>query len=413
MSKPSDNVLLTPGETGWEIWSGTPEAGFTLREATEVVRAAELPALPPGELTLLFPVKSCTAVPLRVTSHDEALFADLAAMHAERLGLRPDPMAGQLADTFEVERDDEGTALLSVVLRTPGEGELPPRGPKEFDLSARAIAYRGDSLVVWKEFGRWVFAVSLGGKLVYCQATSIADADPGEALVREMRLALAQLSLQGLAVQPSRVVVHAAGEPSLSALIRGFGGVVELQPRAAPVLPVPRSKLLPADVRAARHEAMKRRRVRFAAAAVGLLYLAGAAWFGFSLWKDVRATNRLRAEAKAAAPEGEAYAAHIANWDELGPVVDSAKSPVELLYRASRAIPRNQGVRLKTAEVSSDGVIKLIGDAPQPGPALAFSLALSKSDLLAGYTWEAPPPNQTNKGAEFIYTGTAPGAVAH
>jgi hypothetical protein len=121
--------------------------------------------------------------------------------------------------------------------------------------------------------------------------------------------------------------------------------------------------------------------------------------------------KRLRDLAKKVAPEGEAYAAHVAKWDELGPVVDSGKSPVEMLYRAARAIPKNQGVRLKTAEVSSDGVIKLIGSADQPGPVLAYSLALTKSDLLAGYTWEAPPPNQTNKGAEFIYTGTAPGTA--
>jgi hypothetical protein len=412
VSKPSDNVLLAPGESGWELWTAAPGGPFTLLTAGESSRAADLAGLPSGELTLLFPVKSFTAVPLRVTSHDEALFADLAAMHAERLGLRPDPMAGQLADTFEVVRDDEGTTLLSVVLRTPGEGELPVRGPKEFDLSARAIAYHGDSLVLWKEFGRWVFAVSKAGKLAYCQATSIAGDEPDDALVRETRLALAQLSMQGLSIHPSRVVVLASGEPSLSALVRAFGGVVELRPRPAPVLPEPRSKLLPADVRAARHEAMKRQRVRVAVAAVALVYLGAASWFGFTLWKDVRETKKLRESAKAAAPEGEAYAAHIAKWDELGPVVDNSKSPVELLYRASRAIPRNQGVRLKTAEVSSDGVIKLIGDAPEPKPVLAFSLALSKSDLLAGYAWEAPPPNQTNKGAEFVYTGTAPGAVS-
>lgn len=412
MSKPSDNVLLVPGESGWEIWTAAPGGPFTLQTAGESSHATDLAGLPSGELTMLFPVKSFTAVPLRVTSHDEALFADLAAMHAERLGLRPDPMAGQLADTFEVVRDDEGTTLLSVVLRTPGEGELPVRGPKEFDLSARAIVFHGDSLVLWKEFGRWVFAVSKAGKLAYCQATSIAGEAPDEALVRETRLALAQLAMQGLSVHPSRVVVLSSGEPSLSALVRAYGGVVELHPRPAPVLPEPRSKLLPADVRAARHEAMTRQRVRFAVAAVALVYLGAASWFGFTLWKDVRETNKLREAAKAAAPEGEAYAAHVAKWDELGPVVDNSKSPVELLYRASRAIPRNQGVRLKTAEVSSDGVIKLIGDAPEPKPALAFSLALSKSDLLAGYTWEAPPPSQTNKGAEFVYTGTAPGTAA-
>jgi hypothetical protein len=410
VSKQSENVLLIPGESGWEIWTGTPATGFTLQTAGETSRAGDVTGLPAGDLTLLFPVKSFTAVPLRVTSHDEALFGDLAAMHAERLGLRPDPMAGQLADTFEVLRDDEGTTLLSVVLRTPGEGEMPVRGPKEFDLSARAISYQGDSLVVWKEFDRWVFALSKAGKLAYCQATSIGAPEPDESLVREIRLALVQLSLQGVAVQPSRVMLYASGTPSPSALM-SLGVPVEVHPRRAPVLPDPRSKLLPADVRAARHAARRKQQVVLGVAAVALVYLGGAGWFGFTVWKDAREAKRLRDLAKKVAPEGEAYAAHVAKWDELGPVVDSGKSPVEMLYRAARAIPKNQGVRLKTAEVSSDGVIKLIGSADQPGPVLAYSLALTKSDLLAGYTWEAPPPNQTNKGAEFIYTGTAPGTA--
>jgi len=410
VSKQSENVLLIPGESGWEIWTGTPATGFTLQTAGETSRAGDLTGLPAGDLTLLFPVKSFTAVPLRVTSHDEALFGDLASMHAERLGLRPDPMAGQLADTFEVLRDDEGTTLLSVVLRTPAEGEMPVRGPKEFDLSARAIPCQGDSLVVWKEFDRWVFALSKAGKLAYCQATSIGAPEPDEALVREIRLVLVQLSLQGVAVQPSRAMLYASGTPSPAALM-SLGIPVEVHPRPAPVLPDPRSKLLPADVRAARHAARRKQRVVLGVAAVALVYLGGAGWFGFTVWKDAREAKRLRDLAKEVAPEGEAYAAHVAKWDELGPVVDSGKSPVEMLYRAARAIPKNQGVRLKTAEINSDGMIKLIGSADQPGPALAYSLALTKSDLLAGYTWEAPPPNQTNKGAEFIYTGTAPGAT--
>lgn len=410
MSKQSENVLLMPGESGWEIWTGTPSTGFTLQTAGEISRAGDLTGLPAGDLTLLFPVKSFTAVPLRVTSHDETLFGDLAAMHAERLGLRPDPMAGQLADTFEVLRDDEGTTLLSVVLRTPGDGEMPVRGPKEFDLSARAIPFHGDSLVVWKEFDRWVFAFSKAGKLAYCQATSISSPEPDGSLVREIRLALVQLSLQGVGVQPSRGVLYASGAPSPSTLM-ALGIPVEVHPRPAPVLPEPGSKLLPADVRAARHAARRKQQVILGVAAVALVYLGAAGWFGFSVWKDAREAKRLRDLAKKVAPEGEAYAAHVAKWDELGPVVDSGKSPVEMLYRAARAIPKNQGVRLKTAEVSSDGVIKLIGSADQPGPALAYSLALTKSDLLAGYTWEAPPPNQTSKGAEFIYTGTAPGTA--
>ena len=43
MSKPTDNVLLVPGESGWEIWTGqSTDAAFTLHTATSVERAADL-----------------------------------------------------------------------------------------------------------------------------------------------------------------------------------------------------------------------------------------------------------------------------------------------------------------------------------------------------------------------------------
>jgi len=178
VSKSTEHVLLVPGESGWEIWTRQGDGAFSLKSESIATRAGELTGIPAGELTMLFPVKSLTAVPMRVTSEDEALFPDLAALHAERLGIRPDPMAGQLSDVFVVAREQENTALLSVFLRSPADGDLPARGPKGFDISARAFPMTGETLAIWKEFGRWVFAVSHQGKLVYCQATAVDAVQP-------------------------------------------------------------------------------------------------------------------------------------------------------------------------------------------------------------------------------------------
>ena len=401
--------MLVPGEAGWEIWSGSPEAGFTLLSSTEIVRAADLTGLPAGDVILLFPVKATTSLPLRVSTSDSSLFPELSALHAERLGLRPDVMAGQLTDQFVVAQEGENTALLSVILRSPGEGELPVRGPKEFDLSARSIPYIGESLVIWKEFSRWVFALSVGGKLAYCQATSIESPTPDDSLIREIRLSLIQLSLQGLDCKPSKVILYLAGNPPPGPLVGAFGASVEVLPKPAPVLPDLRSRLLPADVRAARRAAQKRQQIVLAIAVLVLAYLGTAGWFGYQLWQDSRALSKLRSQAQEAAPDGEAYGSHIAKWAELGPVVDISKSPVEILYRVAQAIPKGSGLRLKTAEIN-DGEVKLIGEAGNPKPINDFNLSLSKSNLLVGYTWEIQPPNQTAKGWDFVFTGHAPGS---
>ena len=408
MSKTTENVLLVPGESGWEIWTGHSAAEFTLHSATSIERASDLTDIPNGDLLLLFPVKSITAVPMRVASEDDALFPDLAALHAERLGLRPDPMAGQLTDIFVIAREAENTALVSILLRAPGEGEMPPRGPKSFDISPRIYPLAGEAIAVWKEFGRWVFALTHQGKLVYCQATSVGSSSPDDNLAREIRLALMQLSMQGLEMEPTRIVVWTSAEDlGTAALASAFKLPVEVSPRPAPVLPSPLSKLLPADVRAARREARKRQNIMLGAAAVGLFYLGLIGWFGYGLWKDNKETNNLLKQAAAAAPDSEAYSQHIAKWDELANAIDLKNSPVDILKRISDCIPPNSGLRLRTADISASE-IKLMGEAQALDAVNGFSLKLTKNTDLSQFEWQTPEPNQSTRGWEFVYSAEMP-----
>lgn len=406
MSKTTDNVLLVPGESGWEIWTARNEEGFVLHRATGVARAGDLTGIPAGDLTLLFAVKSLTAVPMRVTSEDDALFADLAALHAERLGLRPDPLAGQLTDVFVIAREAENTALLAVFLRSPGDGDLPPRGPKGFDISARAFPATGDILALWKEFGRWVFAVFYQGKLVYCQATAVDANRPDEALCREIRLSLMQLGMQGLEVEPSRAVVWTSDEATDPlALANAFKVPVEILPRPAPVIPGPLSKLLPADVRAARRAALRRRNITLGAAALALIYVGLIGWLSYGLWQGTAQANKLLKQAHAANPDAEAFTVHKAKWEELSQVIDLNNSPVDILFRVASCIPPNSGLRLQIAEVSA-AEIKLKGEAPQLQAVNTFSLKLQKNPDLTSFTWKTPEPTQSTRGWEFIYDAT-------
>jgi hypothetical protein len=410
VSKTTENTLLIPGESGWEIWTGQAGAPLTLHSRSLIERAGELPALPNGELILLFPVKAITAIPLRVASDDEALFQDLAVLHAERLGLRPDPMAGQLTDVFVIAREPENTALLSVLLRAPTDGDLPSRGPKGFDISPRAFSLVGDSITVWKEFGRWVFTLSHAGNLVYCQATSVSALSPDENLSREIRLALMQLSMQGLTFRPSHCSIWSSSEAiDPIAFQHAFGIPVEVKARPTPEIPKILSKLLPADVRAARRAALKRRNLMLSVAAIVLFYLGLLSYFGYGLWRDHRETTRLVQQAKAAAPDSEAYSLHLKKWDELAHAIDLTHSPVDILNRIAACIPPGSGLRLRTAEISATE-IKLIGEAPQLQAVNSFSLNLSKSNDLLQFKWQIPEPSQSTRGWEFSFAGDVPAA---
>jgi len=406
MNKFTPHTLLVPGESGWELWTRQNDGPFSLLAAGEQPRAADVGGIPSAPLTLLFPVRALTAVPMRVTSDDDALFADLAALHAERLGLRPDPMAGQLTDVFVVAREAESTVLLAVELRPPGDGELPAKSPQAFDLSARAFPVDGDAVAVWREFGRWVFALFHHGAPVYFQATTDDGPAPGESLARDIRLALAQLSMQAIHPHPARVLLWtSANDTDVTALQRILGLEVACTPRPAPVLPATLSKLLPADVRAARRAATKRRNLVAGIAAAAVLYLGLIGWFGFGIWSDHREAKRLTAEAEALAPDAAAYAVHNAKWQELLPVVDLGNAPVDILYRIATRIP--PGLRLKNAEISADE-IKLQGEAQQLQAVNNFSLGITKHNELTRFTWETPEPNQSSRGWEFVYSGEIP-----
>jgi len=407
VSKSSENILLLPGETGWEIWTGSPSTGFTLKSATEAQTASELTGLPAGDVILLFPVKAITTVPLKVPTEDEAMFADLAALHAERIGLRPDPLAGQLTDHFVIARENETATIVSVLLRPPTDADIPTRGPKEFDISSRVLPLTGDEIGIWKEFGRWVFAISKGGNLIYTQATTAASHSPDDSVIRDIRLALIQLSLQDIAVEPTKILVWTGSEGvSSTALDEAFGLRVEISPRPIPVLPTLRSKLLPADVRAARRAAQRRQTITLALAAVAVIYLAAIAWFGFGLWKDSSETKKLLQQAEAAAPEGAAYTTHLAKWNELSEAIEIENSPVDILSRVARNIPLNSNLRLRTAEISA-AEIKLVGEAPQSPAVNQFSLRLNQSNELAGFTWQTPEPQQSTRGWEFVFSAAS------
>jgi hypothetical protein len=406
VSKPTEKVLLVPGPAGWEIWTGQAESGFVLHSAPATSRAGDLTGLPAGDVLLFFPVKAITAIPMKVTSEDDSLFPELATMHAERLGMRPDPMAGQLTDTFVIAREGETTALLAVHLRPPVEGDLPTRGPKEFDISARAFPIPGDCLAVWKEFGRWVFALSHEGKIVYCQATSVTTSEPDDDLVREIRLAQIQLSLQGIELDPQQVLLWTYPESSPGALAGAFPCPVSVTERPAPILPATRSKLLPADVRAARRAAQRRRNTILAVAAVVLAYLGVIGYFGSGLWQLKSATARLDTQAKNLAPDRASYEIHQAKWAELAHAVDLTHSPVDILYRVSRCIPPG-GLRLKTAEITAVE-ITLTGEGQQPAAVNQFSLALKKSNDLRNFIWQTPEPAQSTRGWEFNFTAAPP-----
>lgn len=411
--KQPDMSLLVPGPLGWELWKQLPDGSYERADDEGPMLIGEMSNLPGGGLAMLFPVRQIHALPFKAPSTDEGLFGDLATMHAERLGIRPDLMAGELTDSFLVDQDAESSVILHVVVRSPGEGELPVRTPKEFDLSARGFPVAESAICVWKELGRWVFSIHRDGKLIYCQPSTSSSEAPDADVVRDIHLSLGQLTLQGLKVDPGKLYLWGPqGElADAGSLADAFDLPIEIAHRPDPVMPAPPSRILPADVHAARRAKAKRNQLLSLVGLVAVAYLGFGGWMGWGLYETLQKKNKLQNELAQFSEVESIYGEHTARWAELSRVVETQYNPVETMLNIANAIPRNSGLRLSTADINFDEkepVVILQGTAQTSAPGTSFSLALKRNAALSWLEWDDPPARNTQKGWEFKFEGRPP-----
>jgi len=409
MSSKTGRQLIAPGAHGWEVWAAEADSALQRVAGGLVARPGDLKDLGAGETLLLFPVRDVIAMPFKVQTADASLYEDLAGLHIERLGVRVDPLGGQLTDQFLIESSAEQASLLAVALTPPVDGFMPARPVGAFDLTARCLPLVDGKVTVWQELGRWVFAIASGGKLLYCQATGASDESPAELVATEIRMALTQLMLQGFSVPLAGAVVwlesgsDATGKTE--ALEQALCAPVEAAVRPAPAWPLPPSRLLPADVRAEREARLQRQRKRAVIGAVAAVFIGVCAWLGYELWKDVEQLEDLQARAEAIGPDAEAYRLHQEKWAELAPVIDKDQWPIEIIFRAISQVPPG-GLRI-TQVVVQGGEIRLTGEAGDTEVPSKFDKSLTRSSELAGYQWQNQNLTQKNGGMwGFTFIGT-------
>lgn len=418
--KKGEKILLLPGANGWEAWKGMNGGGLNLALRTEEHRALDVAGIPAGDLAMAFPVRDVSALPFRAPTGDDALLNDMADMHLERLGMRPNIDSGVLSDFFKVGTRGEESLVLPVVLAPPPEGHLPRRAPQSFDISARCLPLPSDGVVIWRELGRWAFALAEEGQPLHFQA--LASINLGEDAGREIRLTLSQLQMQGLIESvPRHCFVWVADEEAaptaeeLGALGIGFGGTATVAAKPAPVLPAKMSQLLPADVRAERMAKRQKQQAIMMVAAVILAYVGAIAYLTITLSNANKKADQAQAKFEVIQPEVFVIQDHKLKWMELRPIVEQEYNPVEILWQCAKARP-DAGLRLTRCDihnqlnVTSDGKTRLIrtirlqGMADDLGQVNTFDENVNKSTALRNYRWTTPPPQQTKDGRwSFAY----------
>lgn len=425
--KKGEKVLLLPGAHGWEAWKGMNGGELNLALRTDAHLALDVGGIPSGELAMAFPVRDVSALPFRAPTGDDALLSDLADMHVERMGMRPLVDAGVLSDFFKVGVRGDETLVVPVVLAPPPEGHLPKRAPQSFDISARCLPLPSEGVVIWRELGRWVFALGEQGQPLHFQA--LASTALGEDAGREMRLTISQLEMQGLLdATPKHCFVWVADEEGpptaeeLEALGSGFEGTATVAVKPAPVFPPKTCQLLPADIRAERVAKRKKQQLVAGIAAMVVVYIGVVAFCAITLSKAKKGAERATAEFAPLDDAAQVGIDHERKWQELQPLVEPNHDPVELLFLCVNAKPAGEGLRLDRCDIhnqlniSSDGEfrldrsIQLQGYANEVGETTAFDANLKRERGFGDYRWIAPRAKETkDKKWGFSYDAVLKG----
>lgn len=412
MSSKKNTHLLIPGPEGWELWASGADSSFRQSLVDGPLLVSEIENMPSANLVMGFPVREALAVPFKVQTSDKSMFDDLALMHLEKSGIRPEENAGRLTDCFPVVQEGGHSTLLAVVLSAPRPRDLPSPSPSAFDISARFFPMAENAITLWRELGRWVFAVSSHGKLTYFQSLS-GDRISGDT-IRDVYLALTQLALQGVDLELSSAVIWTSGlasDPSddeVKAFGDQLGAGVVVEPKPEPRMPEPVCKLIPADARSEKRVEEKRKKRNTLVVAILVLYIGLAAYFGYQyieLNGSLKRQDDLIREIRVKHAE---IALFNADWQQLAAVVDSQRWPLQLLYRAATIIPLGQDLRFKVFEASRERIV-IRGESSDLKATSSYAEKIRRA--LKDYEWELPPAEDDRKTGrwKFNYEGKLKG----
>lgn len=414
MSKKKDIHLLIPGAEGWEIWKGNTDEPFQKHLENGPLLASEIEDIPSDQLFMGFPARQALAVPFKVPTEDEAMFEDLASMHLEKSGIHIEEGSGRLSDYFPVGQQDGQTTLLAVVLSSPDSNSMPLRAPNGFDVSARFFPLEENAITFWREIGRMVFAISTDSKLTYFQALS-GDSLDGDT-IRDVFLALTQLGLQGVNLELRKAVVWRSGsafdptEEEVQAFGNQLGAEISLVQKPEPVLPDPISRIIPADARTERRRHAEKQKRNSLITVMGMIYLLLVGYFGYQYFQINGKLSKQNAAIKQVKIKHADIALFNADWDELAPLVDSKRWPLQLLYRAATIIPQSQDLRFTVFDANRER-ITIRGEAADLKVASSYAEKIRR--MLPEYKWSLPPAeadNKTNRW-KFSYEGGLKGGI--
>ncbi len=396
-SKGVRRAIWVPGSEGWEYWE--PGAGGYYR----LVQEAPEPQGQSRAWMLALPVQQVITFPLWLGSRNAALFGEMIALQLDRRGLVQRSQSETVMFYEIVEQEAERTLVRVQVLPPSLPEVLCQATVPHYESSARLYSYQGNSLVFWRELGKWVIAFSRNGRLLHAQV--MEENVIGNQWIQEVLCLMLPLESERVSLGVDRIEFRTPVMESDQRMAQeGFRLPVQVVNRPTPSVPEVLSGLTPGLVRESQVQQSQnnRRRIFWVLAVLVYLLLVGGL-VGYRWWVERALEQKLR-EISESSGMVQQLKQTAQLWQALQPVIDPEHYPLELLWKCTRLVPQD-GVRLTLFDCDR-GKITIQGEAQSQEAAFRFTTELSQHPELKEYHWVTPPPKiLPNQTAQFIIEG--------
>jgi len=400
--KKDERALLLPGPSKaepWELWALGGQKSATCLQ----VCASPLDNRLNKNTTLALPAAQVFCLPLWLNETEPKQFAGIITLQLELRGLKPRGDDPVVFDWTVIAQEGARTLVTVGVLPASLPEELQTGAYDLFDLSARCLPLAEDTLTLWIEQDRLVFAITRGPQLLYFQ--TLGEEKISDRVLQDLTCTVAALSSQGVMAPLRGVMLWLEASPAEAASLRTVLQLPVAQAeRPSPILPSTAWKLRPGAVVEARRVREAKRWQWRGFLLFLAIYLLVIGWFSCQYFLLAGKVGELRQwqdqHAKTLAMISETRAA----WKDLLPVVDENNYPLELLLHTAESIPENQ-LHLTLFE-ASEGHLRIKAEAKDFGGASKFEENLKSNPHFSGYVWDMGQPRLLpNDLAQLQITG--------
>lgn len=391
-------LALPASDRGWILCSG----------GTEIARDADLRTLVGNrnDVLVAFPSASVSTFVAELPPVEEALYESMIRAQVDKRGLSG--KGSSLIDYERIDRNERGeTFAVRVVADPPADTILPTAGGYQTSADLRGAVTPGAGALIWREHGRLILGVYIGGIPAHVQILS-GKPELGKTLASEVNLIL--LGLRGESVFENAaprellLALDSVGEKELIEFRSALSIPVRSEAIRFPAKAEARDRLLPAAI--VDHRRRRRNFVRnLALLAAGLiLYTVVGVW----VWKDAKVTEReiasLERRIAIIQPDVERVQLVEERWRSLEPAFEKDLFPIVQLSRITAALP-GSGVVIREYRTTGRD-IRVRGQARDVQLANRLLEDLQGMNGFELYEWSMPNPRvERNNTATFEIQG--------